>query len=283
VNPFLFLFRQLLGAIRARSALYFALTGLLLFLFLAVIGAFFLVPSSSPAEDGDDASLPIEAIQVHLSPRLSSATVDNMYLDIRAQEDVKRVVFRFSQELDPDISGGVFVVHPASANVAPELAIDLRLLNGVVDVIERRRQVEPDGSPLSTATRIGLLASLVLTIALSLLFARNGYRELLRSFAGEIRLLRLSGVSERMVIPMTVGIGALIGTLAGLLLLVILYVLHYIVVSQGTPAPMLEGLTDGVRILGISLINLLLGLVLGGLIGLYGASLLSSRDFHPLR
>ncbi len=282
MNPFLFLFRELLGSIRARSALFFALTGLLLFVFLAVVGTFFLVPPSSPAEAGEEAVLPIEEIRVHLSPRLSSATVDRMFLEIRAREDVGRVVFRFSQELDRDASGGVFVIGPTSPDVAPALVEALRSLNGVTEVIERRSPGEPDRSPLSTAARIGLLSSLVVTIALSLLFARIGYRELLRSFAGEIRLLRLSGISERTVVPLTVGVGVVIGFLAGLLLLVILYVLHYVVVSQGTPPAIFEGLTSGGRILGVSLINLLLGLVLGGLIGLFGAGLLGSREFRPI-
>jgi len=279
----LFLFRELLGAIRARSALFFALTGLLLFVFLAVVGTFFLVPSSSLAVPAENGSLPIEEIQMYLSPRLSSATVDRMYLDIREREDVERIVFRFSQELDGDASGGVFVIDPRSPDVALELVAVLQSLNGVTQVIERRSQAAPGRSPLSTSARIGLLLSLVLTIALSLVFARVGYRELLRSFAGEIRLLRLSGISEQTVVPLAVGIGILIGFLAGLLLLVILYVLHYVIISQSAPpAAILAGLASGGRILGVSLINLALGLILGGLIGLYGASLLSSREFHPI-
>lgn len=282
MNPFFFLFRELLGSIRARSALFFTLTGLLLFVFLGVVGTFFLVPSPGIAEAGEDGSLPIQEIEVHLSPRLSSATVDRMYLEMRARDDVERVLFRFSQELGRETSGGVFVISPTSPDVAPDLVAELRALNGVTEVVERRSQREPDRSPLSPAARIGLLASLVVTIALSLLFSRLGYRELLRSFAGEIRLLRLSGISERTVVPLTVAVGLLIGFLAGLLLLVILYVLHYVVVSQGAPPGILEGLTSSGRILGVSLINLVLGLVLGGLIGLYGASLLGSREFRPL-
>jgi len=282
MNPSWFLFRELLGSIRARSAFFFLLTGFLLFAFLAVVGTFFLLPSSSSAEAGGDSLLPIEEIQVSLSPRLSSATVDRMYIEIRGREDVERISFRFSQELDREASGGVFVIDPASPEGAPELVADLQSLNGVTEVIERRSPAEPDRPILSTAARIGLLSSLVVAIALSLLFARGGYRELLHDFAGEIRLLRLSGIPERTVVPLTVGIGVLIGFLAGLLLLVILYVLHYVIVSQGAPPPVLEGLTDGGRILGVSLINLLLGVVLGGLVGLYGASLLTSREYRPL-
>ena len=282
MNPFLYLFRELLGSIRARSALFFVLTGLFLFLFLSVVGTFFLVLPSPVAEADAEGLLPIEEIRVHLSPRLSSASVDRMYLEIRAREDVGLILFRFSQELDSDASGGVFVISPTSPDVALGLIDTLRSLNGVTEVVERRSQGEPDRSPLSTAARIGLLTSLVVTIALSLLFARIGYRELLHSFAGEIRLLRLSGIPDRTVVPLTVGVGVVIGFLAGLLLLVILYVLHYVVVSQGAAPSILGGLTNGARILGVSLINLLLGLVLGGLIGLYGASLLGSREFHPI-
>jgi len=282
MNPFLFLFRELLGSIRARSALFFALTGLLLFAFLAVVGTFFLVPQPTSEEVVDASSLPVEEIQVHLSPRLSSATVDRMYLDVRAREDVERVVFRFSQELDRDASGGVFLITPSSPTAATGLVADLQARNGVTEVIERRGRGEPAPPPLSAAARIGLLCSLVVTVALSLLFARSGYRELLRSFAGEIRLLRISGISERTIVPLTVGVGILVGFLAGLLLLVILYVLHYVVISGSASPPMLEGLTNGGRILGVSLVNLLLGVVLGGLIGLYGASLLGSHEFRPV-
>jgi len=282
MNPFLFLFRELLGSIRARSALFFLLTGLLLFAFLAVVGTFFLLPSPGMVEVDDHGALPVEEIQVYLSPRLSSATVDRMYLEIRAREDVERIVFRFSQELDRDASGGVFVIAPTSPGVARDLIAELQTLNGVTEVIERRSQAEPAASPLSAAVRIGLLCSLVVTVAFSLLFARIGYRELLRAFSGEIRLLRLSGISERTIVPLTVGIGIVVGALAGMLLLVILYVLHYVVISQGTPPTILEGLTNGGRILGVSLINLLLGIVLGGLIGLYGASLLGSQEFRAI-
>jgi len=281
MSPFLFLFRELVGAIRARSALFFLLTGLFLFAFLAIVGTFFLLPSPQ-ANDQEAGSLPIEEILVHLSPRLSSATVDRMYLELRARQDVRRVVFRFSQELDQDTSGGAFLIDPASPDAAPGLAAEMRTLNGVTEVVERRHEGEPAAPPLSMAARIGLLSSIVLTIVLSLLFARSGYRELLRSFAGEIRLLRLSGISERTIVPLAVGIGILVGLLAGVLLLVILYVLHYVAISQAVPPPMLEGLASGWRILGVSLVNLLLGVLLGGLIGLYGASLLGSREFRPV-
>jgi len=282
MSPFLFLFRELLGSIRARTALYFLLTGLLLFAFLAVVGTFFLLPSPSAGAGDDQTSLPIEEVHVVLSPRLSSATVDRMYLDVRSREDVERIVFRFSQELDRDVSGGVFVIEPTSTETAEDLVADMRSLNGVTEVIERRGRGEPERSLLSAGLRIGLLCSLVVTVALSLLCARGGYRELFRSFSGEIRLLRLSGVSDRTIVPLAVAIGVLVGGLAGLLLLVILYVMHYVVVSHGAPPAMLEGLMDGGRILTVSLINLLLGIVLGGLVGVYGTSLLGGRDFRAI-
>ena len=280
MNPFLFLFRELLGAIRARSALFLLLTGLFLFAFLGIVGAFFLVPPPATAEAG---ALPVEEIQAYLSARLSSETIDRMYLDLRERPDIARIVFRFSQELDRTASGGVFVIEPATADVASTLTADLQTLSGVTEVIERHRQAGSDRSPLSAAVRIGLLCALVATIALSLLSARVGYRELLRTFAGEIRLLRLSGISERTVVPLAVGVGLLIGFLAGLVLLVILFVLHYVVISQPTPPGILGGLVSSGRVAGVSLINLLLGSVLGGLLGLYGASLLSAREFHPIR
>ncbi len=282
MSPFLFLFRELLGAIRARSALFFTLAGLFLFAFLGVVATFFLLPSPSGMSPDEVDALPVDEIRSYLSPRLSSATINRMYLDLRARDDVRRIVFRFSQELERESSGGVFVIEPSSSDAASALVDDLRRLNGVTEVVERRSTREPTKAPLSAAVRIGLLVSLVVTVGLSLLSARSGYRELLRSFSAEIRLLRLSGISEQAVVPLTVGVGLVIGFLAGLLLLVILYVLHYVVVSQAGGAGMLEALADGNRILIVSLLNLLLGVILGGLVGLYGASLLASRDYAAL-
>ena len=71
MNTFFFLFRELLGAIRAKSALSFTLMGVLLFLFLATVGAFFLIGPSSESVSEESDSQPIEELRAYLADRLA--------------------------------------------------------------------------------------------------------------------------------------------------------------------------------------------------------------------
>lgn len=277
-----FLFRELLGTIRARSAVSFLLTWLFLFLFLSCVGAFFLLVPSHVEPPGGIDSLPVEEIQAFLSPRLSSASIDALYLEIRERNDVSSIQFRFAQELRPQATGGVLLIAPAGPDQAANLAGFLESVNGVIEILEIRIDPGETDSPLSGTVRIVLLVVLVGSIALAFVFARRGYGELLRAFSGEIRTMRLSGVSERVIVPLVVGLGVLVGLLAGILLLVVLFLLHYTVASQDVPAVWAVGLAGGGRVLGVSFVNLVLGLVLGGLIGLLGVSVLGDRDFDPL-
>lgn len=277
-----FLFRELLGTIRARSAVAFLLTWILLVVFLACVSAFFLLVPSRVEPPGGIESLPIEELRAYLSPRLSSASIDSLYVDIRARSDVSSIQFRFAQELRPKATGGVFLIRPMRPEQAGELAVILESVNGVTEIEEMRAAPEQTESPLSGVVRIVLLVVLVASIALAFLFARRGYAELLRAFAGEIRTMRLSGVSERVIVPLVVGLGVLVGLLAGILLFVVLFLLHYTVASQAAQAAWAAGLSGVGRVLGVSFVNLLLGVVLGGLIGLLGVSTLGHRDFDPL-
>jgi hypothetical protein len=277
-----YLFRELLGTIRARSAVSFLLTWLCLFLFLGSVAAFFLLVPSRVEPPGGLASLPIEEIRAYLSPRLSSASVDALYLEIREREDIAAIQFRFAQELRPQATGGVFLIEPATPDQAAGLAEFLATVNGVTEVEEIRTDPGETESPLTGPVRIALLVVLVGTIVLAFLFARRGYWELLHAFSGEIRTMRLSGVPEGVIVPLVVGLGALIGLLAGILLLVVLFLLHYTMATATAPPAWEVGLSSGVRVIGVSLVNLLLGLVLGGLIGLLGVSVLGHRDFDPL-
>jgi len=92
MSTFFFLFRELLGAVRARSALYFSLSGLFILLCLCTF-ALLLLPPSSPA--GAEGPSPGEVV-VRLSPRLAAATVDALYLQIRERSDVARIDFRLA-------------------------------------------------------------------------------------------------------------------------------------------------------------------------------------------
>jgi len=277
-----FLFRELLGTIRARSAVAFLLTWLFLFIFLACVSAFFLLVPTHVEPEGGVESLPIVEIRAYLSPRLSSVTIDDLYLDIRERSDVASIQFRFAQELRPQATGGVFLIRPMEPEGAEDLGAILETINGVTEIENVRAEPDQTESPLSGTVRIVLLVVLVAAIVLAFLFARRGYRELLRSFAGEIRTMRLSGVPERVIVPLIVGLGALIGVLAGTLLLVVLFLLHYTLAAPQAAATWAAGLASLGRVLGVSFGNIFLGLILGGLIGLLGVGILGQREFEAL-
>ncbi|TFH07504.1 MAG: hypothetical protein E4H08_09420, partial [Candidatus Atribacteria bacterium] len=193
MNTQLFLFRELLGAIRARSALFFVLSGVLLLLFLTCVASFFMIAPSSVVRSTD--GQPIDELRVFLSPRLSSSTIDQWFLEWRERDDISGIRFQFAQEYDEADSGGVFVVSPADPALASELASEFRLLDGVTKVVEVPREPVLETQSVSLVIRIVLLVILVLAIAASLFCTRRGYRELLRAFSGEVRMLRLSGIS----------------------------------------------------------------------------------------
>lgn len=276
----LFVFRELLGAIRAKSATFFTFSGFLLFLFLASVASFFMIAPGSVSTSVE--GQPIEEIRVFLSPRLSSATVDQWFLEWRERDDIVRLRFQFAQEFDASASGGVFIVSPADTAMASALSSEFRSIDGVTEVIEVLREPTIEAPYLSLTIRISLLVILVLSIAASLFCSRRGYRELLTAFSGEIRMLRLSGISERVVFTLVVALGVLIGLLGGLFLLAVLYLLHQIALANPDAFSLFGGLTSGIRILGMGLMGVVLGTLFGGLSGLLGASLLHRREFDPL-
>jgi len=276
MSTFFFLFRELLGSVRARSALYFSLSGLFILLFLCSF-ALLLLPASS-REGGSEGGIPAGQVVVHLSPRLAAATVDALYLQIRERPDVARVSFRFAQEVNPGETGGYFFIEPASPDAAPAIVRVLEGLDGVSSVETSGGDETDNASGIGIQTRFGLLGGLVVFVVLSLLLARKGFSVLLRSFANEVRLMRLSGVSEWMIYPPVVGLGLLVGLLAGLLLIVGIYLFQYAAEASAE----LSALMSGGYALAIAFAGLSLGIFIGGLCGLFGVSILSSREFEPL-
>jgi len=279
MSTFFFLFRELLGAVRAKSAVFFLLSGLFILLCLSSF-AFLLLPVSSPAPPDAGILSPGEVI-VHLSPRLAAATVDALYLQIRERSDVKRVDFRFAQEVNPGETGGYFFIEAASPDAANVIAQEIGSLDGVSDVqAGQAGEGERNGGGVAVGApvRFGLLGGLAVFLIVSLILARLGFSVLLRSFANEVRLMRLSGVSERMIYPLVVGLGILVGLLAGLLLIAGIYLFQSAAGGLGD----LASLLSGGRALAISFAGLSLGIFMGGLSGLFGVSILSSREFDPL-
>lgn len=275
----LFLFREMLGAVRAKGAAFFVLSGVLLCTFLAFVASFLMI---SPVRiSATTEGQPIDEIHVYLSPAVPSSTVNQVFLAWREHQDIARLTFRFAHEIDPTLTGSVFLAVPTSQEAVLGLISMFQSLDGVVEVQEIPRVEWVPSPTVPSVVRIGLLVGLVLAVGASLLLFRKGTSELLESFSGEIRLLRLSGIPQRYLVTLTMALGLLIGLLGGLFLFAAVYILHR--VGHATEALVLfEGLASGGRIVTVGLLSVALGLVLGGLAGLLGASALSSREFDPL-
>ncbi|MEN6368614.1 MAG: hypothetical protein ABFD77_02825 [Thermotogota bacterium] len=274
MNEFLFLERELLGAIRARSGVLLSLAIVFLFLFLAAFSSFYLFPSAGGPQHG---LLTADRVVVYLSPRLSTTAIDSLFATIQERPDVREVRFEFATQVTPTSSGGRFLVRATSAAAARGLTDVLRAMNGVDDAEVGTAPIGTPGLVLSRNARIGLLCGLLVSACAFLFLTRRGFRALLHAFRNEIRLMRLSGVSERTMYPPLVVLGLLMGALASVMLFAGLYVFQ---VTTGGANPALPLATP--RLIGVGLLSILLGLLMGGLAGLFGASRLTAREFDPL-
>lgn len=278
MSTFFFLFRELLGTIRARSGLYLSLAGLFLLLSLGSFAALLLVGGTS--EGGTPApALGETDIVLGLSPRLSADAVNELYVEFRERPDVAAIHFLFAGEVNPGETGGRFHLEADSVESVGEIVALAGTMSGVtgIEVGEPTPEVPPPG--LTPVMRIVLLVALVASIGLALLMGRLGYRALLTSFHGEIRVMRLAGTSEQMVAAPVIGLGVLMGLLTGLLLIVGIFLAQY---ALGQVAEASASWIEAGRIVGVSVAGLFLGLFLGGLIGVLGAGLLNAREYAPL-
>ena len=277
MSEFFFLFRELLGSIRTRSASLLALGGLLIFVCLGTFAVLLLVGGEvAPTRE---IGLGADEVVAHLSPRLSADAVNALYAEIQQRADVVSLAFRFAQEVSPGSTGGQFIVRTTSPEVTADVLEAVRGMNGVTAAEAGTRPTAQPALALGGPLRMGLLGALVVSVVLSLVFSRSGFRALLGTFEAEIRVMRLSGVSERTIVPPVVALGTLIGLLAGLLLIVGIYLAQ---VGLGEGAAAVSELANGGRVLSVAFAGLVLGLLLGSLMGLLGASLLGSREFSPL-
>jgi len=275
VNPFLLLFRELLGTVRARAALHLLLVGASILLFLAAMSLLLL--SRTAAEE--DVVFADNEVLVVLSAQLSSSAIDELYLAVRAWENVRSINLRFAEDVLPGETGPRLLINAVSPEAAVDLTEELAGIAGVVRVEGQSiESADLTGIPLPVVFRMGLLGILALGLAGCLLFARVGFRGLLRSFSREIRLLRLSGVSERTLIRPVILLGVLLGLLAAFLLVLMCAVAQ--AVTAATAAGFLGLATWGTAI-QTGVLALVIGAVLGGLVGVVGASMLSGREFRP--
>jgi cell division protein FtsX len=276
MNQFWFLLGNLLRTIGSRSGALFIVLILLLFSSGALFSSFFLLGTPSPDDTGP--SLSPDELFVHLSPRLSQQKINDLCLQIREWEDVARITYRYPQEFGLEAVEGLLVIKAVSVAKVAELIKALSAIDGIayVDSLSTRH-----ADSLSATVKIGLLIGLALSIVGSLIVARYAFAELLKAFSEEIRMMRLAGTAEQVIQPPIVAIGGLCGIIAGLLLIVAIYLLRFLAITYpGSLLHATSGWVDPVRVLAVSLGGFFLGLVLGWLAGVLGASLTESSKFQ---
>jgi cell division protein FtsX len=276
MNQFWFLLGNLLRTIGSRSGVLFAVLILLIFSSGALFSSFFLL--GTPAPDDTGPSLSADELFVHLSPQLSQQKINDLYLEIREWENVSQVNYCYPQEFGLEAMEGLLVIKAVSVAKVTKLIDALSAIDGIanIDALSTR-----NADSLSASVKIGLLIGLALSIVGSLIVARYAFAELLKSFSEEIRMMRLAGTAEQVIQPPIVAIGALCGIIAGLLLIVTLYLLRFLAITHpGSLLHATSGWVDPVRVLTVSLGGFFLGLVLGGLVGVLGASLTESSKFQ---
>ena len=279
MSTFLFILNELLGSLNTKSVGILTAFVLLIFSFLALFASLFLL--GIPTEGQSGPPLTSSEVTAYLSPRLSSEAIQDVYLEIREWEEVRQVNFLFGQEFKAGQAGGTLRIQAFNPSAVAHL------LERLAPILEIVRVDSSADSPrrvlhLSSPVRIGLLVGLAVSAFASLLVARRGFRVLLTAFAKEIQLMRLSGTTEKTIQPPIVALGILCGLLASLLLIIAVCLSHYFAVSH--PEALLRtapGLIESGRVLTVSLLSLLLGLAMGGLIGVVGASYAASRTFQP--
>ncbi len=273
MNAFLYLESELLGAIRVRSAVLFSFALVSLFLFLASFACLFLIPPAPSAQPG---AIAANEVRAYVSPQLTKAAVDDLYARLQERADALSVQFRYPERVTSDQTGGRFTLVARSAAAVEGLASALRSTKGITSV-ETGTPAGASSIALTQGARIGLLSGLVVCALLALVLAREGFRALLYTFRHEVRLLRLSGVSERRIVAAVEVAGILIGLLAGALL-----VAGLLLYSMSAADSEAVFVFDSTRLTGVVVVSLLLGVLMGGLLGLLGAAHLASDRFSPI-
>ncbi len=279
MTPFLFVLGELLRTIKGRAGLFLLGVVLCTFLFLASFSSFFLLGTPASVSSGPEKSS--GEIVAFLSPRLSAEAAGAIYLKVRERNDVRRVNYLLGQEAAGSQGGAILKIQVTSPSAGAALVEELRATPGIVKV-DRASRLESGALILPTSVRIILLASLTSSVLAGLVVGRLGFAEALSSFSEEIKLMRFSGIPEATIQGPIISLGLLCGLGASVLLVGGVNLAHLAMTPhpQGV-LPLASGLLEVARVRMTSLLSLPLGLLMGGLVGVLGASLTSGRAFRP--
>ena len=277
MTGFFFVLGELIRALRQKGGGFIFLAILFVFLFLAVFSGLFLV--GGPGQ-GTDAPRPLGGkILVHLTPGLSPQAIQALYIQLLEEREAERVNVLAGDALAP--GGATLQVQATSPTAGRTLVEKLRTTPGIasVDYATSKRVLS---LPVSSSLRLGLLLGLAASVVGSLFFARLGFRGLLGAFAEEIKLMRVSGLSEAMILGPIVVVGVLFGLTGSLFLIAAVNLAHVGLAAhpQAVP-PLVAGILEATRVQAVSLFSVPLGFLMGALFGALGASLAGSRELQP--
>jgi len=277
VTSLFFVLGELTRALRRKGGGFIFLAILFVFLFLAVFSGLFLV--GGPGQ-GTDAPRPLGGkILVHLTPGLSPQAIQALYIQLLEEREAERVNVLAGDALAP--GGATLQVQATSPTAGRTLVEKLRTTPGIasVDYATSKRGLS---LPVSSSLRLGLLLGLAASAVGSLFFARLGFRGLLGAFAEEIKLMRVSGLSEAMILGPIVVVGVLFGLTGSLFLIAAVNLAHVGLAAhpQAVP-PLVAGILEATRVQAVSLFSVPLGFLMGALFGALGASLAGSRELQP--
>ena len=277
MTGFFFVLGELIRALRQKGGGFIFLAILFVFLFLAVFSGLFLV--GGPGQ-GTDAPRPLGGkILVHLTPGLSPQAIQALYIQLLEEREAERVNVLAGDALAP--GGATLQVQATSPAAGRTLVEKLKTTPGIasVDYASAKRGLS---LPVSSSLRLGLLLGLAASAVGSLFFARLGFRGLLGAFAEEIKLMRVSGLSEAMILGPIVVAGVLFGLTGSLFLIAAVNLAHVGLAAhpQAVP-PLVAGILEATRVQAVSLLSIPLGFLMGAFFGSLGASLAGSRELQP--
>ena len=270
MTGFLFVLGELFRSLRGKSAALIGTSFVLVVLFALAFSGLALLGGG--ASQTSPLHLGRAEVLVHFSLDTDSGTIQTMYMRLIERSDVRSVRLL--------LTGGEAVLRVRATGSAPSASLleELRAAQGITSV--DASAAEP--FLFSDAfLRLGLLVALALFFLGGLLCARAGFRELLSSFAEEIKLVRASGVSESTIQGPLVTLGFLVGLAASVLVIALVSLSHLVLVTHPQVVPAgVAGILEPGRVLTASLLVLPLGALVGVLAGALGAALAGSRNLE---
>jgi len=277
MSTFLYVFRELLGSIKPRGAMLLLLTGVLIFAALGAFSAFFLF--QTPAALGSS-PLTGEEFVAYLDPQLTTLQIEALYAALRADPSVARIDYLLPQELGRRDASGALLVQPVEG--AAEAVFAQLDSSGAVFRVDRPTASGGIPGALSPSARTGLLVGLLVGIAVCLIVARFGLKDLLQAFDGQLRMMHLAGVDEAAYsVPVLVA-GISCGLIASAAFIAVLYAFHLAAVSNPTSVITLApGLRSAGCVRRIAALGGAIGVGLGLLVGGLGVGLVFRRGQKP--